>query len=196
MKDRGDGKTFYDWAKATWPTMGAIDPKNWPTEPNVVNPLVPSFNPKDGIEIPDGLQNYCEVVQGQPCTNPVAAEHYMLYTGDGEIPGLWKSIEGMGNALTIWNVGKVTGRFDGIFHQGWRNTGRYFNGDTLPIAIVAEHSNTANVMHNMNSKLNPNPMQNAGANCSVINGCDKVQHTVIITSGNEVLLIATVTTTK
>jgi len=43
-------------------------------------------------------------------------------------------------------------------------------------------------MLNMNSKLNPTGIQNAGANCSVPEGCKGVHIQVLFTSGNEPLM--------
>lgn len=200
------GKSFEQWAKAIYPEWPQVQPEKWPTAPNVPNPLVPEFrvvsmvNDKgetvqtvpDGVEIPDeGERDFCQVVEGESCTNVVAPGHYMLYTGDGEIPGLWKSEEGKGNALLIINVGNTDFRPTGTFLQGWRLTGRYFNGDTLPIAINALISHADNNMLNLESALNPNQgLPNAGANCSDRNGCNEVVNKVIIVSGGAPLLIA------
>ncbi len=192
-KDRGDGTTYEQWAKATYPEWSAVKPELWPTAPNVPNPLVPEFKTADGMEIPDsGLRNFCQEIAGNECTVPVAAGAYFEYTGDGEIPGLWKSKDGMGNALVIVNVGDVTADFTGTFLQGWAlKDGRYFKGGTLPIGIVATISHADNNMLNKESTLNPGEgLPNAGANCSVREGCKKVHNTVIIMSGGAPLLIA------
>ena len=195
-KDRGDGKSFREWADETYPKWWKLEPEKWPTAPNIPNSLEPRFRVvkeaqvPDGVEIPDeGERNFCQVTEGQSCTNVVATGHYMEYTGDGNIRGLWKSVNGEGNALTIWNVGNTDARFDGTFLQGWRLTGRFWNGDTLPIAITGVHSHAANNMQNMKSGLNQGGT-NAGANCATRNGCNTVNHTVVIVSGNAPLLIA------
>lgn len=192
QKDRGDGKTFEQWAKATYPQWIKVQPELWPTAANVPNPLVPEFKTSDGAEIPDeGERDFCQVVEGQQCTNVVAAGHYMLYTGDGEISGLWKSEDGKGNALLIINVGNADFRPTGTFLQGWRLEGRYFNGDTLPIAINALISSADNNMLNGKSGLNPNEgLPNAGANCGNRSGCSEVVNEVVIVSGGAPLLIA------
>jgi len=186
------GKSFEEWAKAIYPEWPQVQPEKWPTAPNVPNPLVPEYKTADGVEIPDeGERDFCQVVEGESCTNVVATGHYMLYTGDGEIPGLWKSEDGKGNALLIINVGNADFRPTGKFLQGWRLTGRYFNGDTLPIAINALISHADNNMLNLKSVLNPNQgLPNAGANCSDRNGCEGVVNKVIIVSGGVPLLIA------
>ncbi len=192
------GRSFEEWAKATYPEWIQVQPELWPTAPNVPNPLVPEFRVVNGNEVPDGVEipdvgerDFCQVVEGEECTNVVAAGHYMLYTGDGEIEGLWKSEEGKGNALLIINVGNTDFRPTGTFLQGWRLTGRYWNGDTLPIAISALISSADNNMLNGESALNPNQgLPNAGANCSSRNGCEGVVNKVIIVSGGAPLLIA------
>lgn len=76
FRDRGDGTSFYDFVQATWPEWIDLDPARWPTPPNVPNPMEAAFRVQnvnevpDGIEIPDGLQNFCQVVRGQPCSAP------------------------------------------------------------------------------------------------------------------------------
>jgi hypothetical protein len=198
QKDRGDGKSFEEWAKATYPEWIQVKPELWPTAANVPNPLVPEFKTSDGAEIPDeGERDFCQVVEGEKCTNVVAAGHYMLYTGDGEIDGLWKSEDGKGNALLIINVGDTDFRPTGTFLQGWRSTGRYLNGDTLPIGINALISSADNNMLNLKSVLNPNEgLPNGGSNCSNRNGCEAVVNTVVIVSGGAPLLIAESKVTK
>jgi hypothetical protein len=206
QKDMGKGKSFEQWAKATYPEWWKVEPEKWPTAPNVPNPLEPRFRVKqivvdgktvdtvpDGMEIVDsGVRNFCEVVAGEQCTVPIAAGAYFEYTGDGQIPGLWKSKDGMGNALVIANVGDKTSGLTGTFLQGWaEKDSRIFNGDTLPIGLVATVSHADNDMLNDKSKLNPNAgLPNAGANCSVREGCKTIHNTVIIMSGGATLLIA------
>jgi hypothetical protein len=121
----------------------------------------------------------------------------MVYTGDGFVPSLWIGMGGEGHAFSYWNVGNVEARLDGVFLQGWRLTGRYWNGDALPYGIVALHSHAANNMLNLSSELNPRGMDfNAGGNCGVPGGCDEVQHTAVIGSGNAPLVIITFLTSK
>lgn len=203
MKDRGDGTTFYEWAKAEYPEWPAVEPANWPTAPNVPNPLADWFRVVNGDQVPDGVEipdtgerNFCQVREGEWCTNVVAPGHYMLYTGDGNIPQLWDGVGDPGHALSIWNVGDVEARLDGIFFQGWRLTGRFWNGDALPYGIVALHSHAANNMHDLESALNPSGFANAGGNCSSPDGCEVVEHTVVIASGNAPLAIINFVTSK
>jgi hypothetical protein len=102
-----------------------------------------------------------------------------------------------GHVFSYWNVGNVESRLDGVFLQGWRLTGRYWNGDTLPFAIVGVHGHAANNMHDLEGKLNPSGSAfNAGGNCGVPGGCDEVQHTAVIGSGNAPLVIITFLTSK
>lgn len=203
MKDRGDGMSYYGWATATYPEWPELVPAEWPTAPNVANPLVSWFRTTsdspapDGVEIPDeGERNYCQVLRGEWCTNVVATLHYMEYTGDGEIPGLWKSEPGVGNALSIYNVGETDARFDGVFLQGWRLTGRFWNGNALPYAITGVHGHASANMLNLETVINPQPITNAGANCSDKDGCEQVHNTAIIVSGNAPLLIAVATVSR
>ncbi len=199
MADRGDGTTFYNWAHSTYPDWNMLNPAEWATAPNEPNPLVSWFNAANGIEIPDeGERNYCQVVEGEWCTNVAATGHYMLYTGDGMIPGLWDGMpeEGIGHAFSYWNVGSNDARLDGVFLQGWRGTGRFFNGDALSIAIVATHGHAANQMLDLLSELNPEPLTNGGSNCSNRDGCLGVEHEAVIGSGNAPLAIITATTTR
>lgn len=204
--DRGDGTTFRQDVQNLWPSWNdwPVAPAKWPTPPNVPNPLESRFRVKqvngvdtvpDGVEIPQGEANYCQVLQGEKCTNPVEPRHYMLYTGDGGncTNGMWDAVEGKGNVLIVVNVGNVTARFDCEFWQGWRNHGRYWNGDNMPIGISSLASHAGNVMLNLNSELNPSGssrtgIANAGGNCSWVYGCEGIHYTVIFTSGNERLL--------
>lgn len=194
-KDRGDGTTFkQDAEKWTW---RKIAPELWPTFPNEPNPLVPEFRVVNGKEVPDGLEfanqesNFCQQLAGESCRVPVAAEHYLYFTGDYDIPGIGACSEsgtGYGCMLVIVNVGKVTSDNTGVFGQGFRIHARYWNGNALDMAIWGLTSQGSNAMMNLGSKLNPKGIQNAGANCSVPEGCKGVNVRVVFTSGNEPLL--------
>ncbi|OGM82190.1 hypothetical protein A2394_02445 [Candidatus Woesebacteria bacterium RIFOXYB1_FULL_42_36] len=199
--DRGDGTTFrQDAEKWTW---RAIAPELWPTFPNEPNPLVPEFpvvtcadDPTkqcvpDGLEYANPESNFCQQLAGEACRVPVASESYLYYSGDYDIPGVGSCSEngtGIGCILVVINVGKVTSDYTGIFNQGFRLHGRYFNGNALDMAIWGLTSEGTNKMLNMNSKLNPTGIQNAGANCSVPEGCKGVHIQVLFTSGNEPLM--------
>jgi hypothetical protein len=203
-KDRGDGTTFHDDAEK-WVWRKVI-PQLWPAFPNVPNPLVPEFRVvqgKDGPEVPDGLEyampesNFCQQLAGEACRVPVAAEHYHYFTGDYDVPNIGSCEEGgsrTGCMLVIVNVGRVTSDFTGVFGQGFRLHARYFNGNALDMAIWAIVSHGSNNMLNLDSKLNPAGIQNAGANCSVPEGCEKAHIRVAFVSGNEIMLILETTT--
>lgn len=200
--DRGDGTTFrLDAQDMVWKKL---QPELWPTFPNEPNPLVPEFRVVNTTEVPDGLEyamsetNFCQQIAGENCSVPVAAEHFLLYTGDYDIPGIGKCIgeEKNGCALAIVNVGRVTADLLGSFDQGFRIHARYWNGNALNMAMWGLMSHTSNVMLDLNSKLNPESIQNAGANCSVPEGCDQVHNRIVFISGNEVLLELTTTVSK
>jgi hypothetical protein len=88
------------------------------------------------------------------------------------------------------NVGEVTSNFENVtVNNAFTVWGRYWNGDTLPIAITALMSHAGNNMLNLGSTLNPDGITNAGANCSSPDGCERVRLTFVIISGNEVLAI-------
>lgn len=201
MKDRGDGTTFYDWAQATYPDWHSIVASDWATPPNVPNPLVSWFPVRNGTEVPNGVavpdsgeDNFCQVLEGEWCTNVMAVGHYTEYTGAGWIPNLWDGLNsepGVGHVFSYWNVGETDARLDGIFKQGWRQAGPYFNGDALSDSIAAVHGHAANNMLDLVSALNPEPLTNFGSNCSNRDGCDTIEHTAVIGSGNAPLLIIT-----
>lgn len=200
-KDRGDGTTFRQ-STSNW-NWRKIAPELWPTFPNVPNPLVSDFRVVPCVDdptkqcVPDGLEsamdesNFCQQLAGESCRVPVAAEHYLLFTGDYNIPNIGACKEDgtkQGCALVIVNVGGVTSDFTGVFAQGFRIHARYWNGNALDMAMWALTSHTANVMLDMNSTLNPANIQNAGANCSIPTGCDSVNVRVVFVSGNEPML--------
>ncbi len=194
--DRGDGTTFRDDA-GDW-IWREVAPELWPTFPNEPNPLVPEFRVVNNNEVPDGLENanqesnFCQQLAGESCRVPVAARHYFYFSGDYDIPNLGSCEEdgsSVGCMLVIVNVGEVTSDFTGVFQQGFRVHARYWNGETLDMAIWALTSHGVNTMMNMDSVLNPDGTANAGANCSVPTGCEGVHIRVLFVSGNEPLLM-------
>lgn len=207
--DRGDGTTFKaDAEEWTWLK---IAPQLWPTFPNEPNPLVSEFKvvtcaddptkkcTPDGLEYAMDESNFCQQLAGESCRVPVAAEHYLYFTGDYDIPGIGACSEagtGYGCMLVIVNVGRVTSDFTGVFGQGFRLHARYWNGQKLDQAIWALTSHGVNTMLNLSSKLNPAGIQNAGANCSVPEGCIGVHVQVIFVSGNEPMLDLTTKVSK
>lgn len=116
-----------------------------------------------------------------------------------------------GSALLVINVGNVSANFEDVhIDNGFSVEGRYFNGETLWWGIWGLTSHRTAAMLNYPVEI-PNPDGegrrilnagdspddvNAGANCSVPEGCKGVHYTVVITSGNHVLLIATTTVDK
>ena len=196
--DRGDGTTFrQDAEKWTW---RKIAPELWPTFPNEPNPLVPDFRVVNGNEVPDGLENamdesnFCQQLVGEACRYPVAAGHYLFYSGDySDVPQLGSCVgtEDFGCEMVIVNVGDVSSDFTSVFQQGFRLHARYFNGDTLNMGVWALMSNGASNMMNLFSPLNKKGQTNAGANCSVKTGCPGVDARVLFVSGNEPLLMLT-----
>lgn len=201
--DRGDGTRFYDDA-INWVWQDP-QPELWPTPPNVRNPLVPAFRVEIvdgeertpyGVEIVNGESLACE--DNDPCIMPVSGLHYRLFTGDYNIPGYGacSTADGHGCAVIFWNVGSVEARVEGIFHQGWTNHGRFFNGGELDVAIYALTSHIGNVMLHLDSDLNPTGSANAGGNCGVIDGCESVYTLIIVMSGGETLLSAETTMSR
>lgn len=192
--DRGNLTTFRDDAK-NW-QWRKIQPELWPTFPNEPNPLVPEFRVVNTNEVPDGVENamdesnFCQQVADEECRFPVAAQHYMSFTGDYR----WNVFECAENGsrigcnLVIVNVGGVSSDFTAYFGQGFRLHARYFNGEAMGMAMWALTSNTANYMLNLESNLNPKPLTNAGANCSVPEACLGVDTTIVFVSGNEILM--------
>ena len=202
-KDRGDGTTFRQ-STSKW-NLRKVAPELWPTFPNVPNPLVPEFRVINGNQVPDGLEsamdetNFCQQLAGEACHVPVAAMHYLYFSGDYDIPNVGSCKENgnrIGCMLVIVNVGGVTSDFTGVFGQGFRLHARYFNGNALDMGIWALTSHGANTMMNLNSALNPTNLQNAGANCSVPIGCKGVHIQVVFVSGNELLLDLTTLVTR
>lgn len=174
----------------TWVTqLKDLNPEVWTVFPNVDNPKA-DFKAKDGLEYGMAESVFCQ--QDNRCNIPVPAEHYRLITGDYNIPGIDAcsgSVAKEGCGIMIINVGKVTSNFvNAKVVEGFTVFGRYWNGDAMPTAIWAGLSETANNMLNKNSKLNPDGSVNAGANCSVPEGCNKVRLVFAVVSGNELLV--------
>jgi len=175
-------------------TFKDLDPKLWPVFPNVDNAGYPAAN---GVEYGMAESVFCQ--QDQRCDFEVAARHYRLFTGDYKIEGVGEchTHDGIGCAIAVFNVGDVTAFWASQeMHDGFTVTGRYWNGDVLPHAVWALLSNAVSNMLNLNSPLNQNGGTNAGANCSVPDGCVGVDVTFVITSGNQVLVTGHTTINK
>lgn len=171
-------------------------PSLWPDFPNVDNPAA-SFKAADGLEY--GLDESVFMEQNEYGQMPVQARGYRLISGDYNIPGIdicEAEIEKTGCAIAIFNVGEVTADLKAWVRQGFTVPGRYWNGDTLNVAMWALSSHVSANMLNMNTNgagddtLNNPNRTNAGANCSVPDGCDQVRFVIAITSGNQLLVKA------
>lgn len=173
-----------------------VAPDLWQTFPNVPNLSYPDFLVTEGDQVPHGLEfgmqesAYCQ--QHETCDIIVPARHYRIITGDYNIPGVGSctgSESGLGCAIMLVNVGEVSSNFeDAHVDAGWTVFGRYWHGDWLWEAIWGALSHVTANMLNMPTSINPSGSVNAGANCSVPNGCETVDDTFVILSGNEVLM--------
>jgi len=213
--DQGAWKvTFYegvtDQMRGWFEDLHDPAPALWPTFPNEANPLVPDFrtmpcpdNPQE-ICVPDGLEyglderNYCD---NDICDVLVPARGYNLITAEYAINGLECHTEdGAGCGIVLFNVGEVTANFEDVMvNNGFSVDGRYWNGDVLYWGIwgVVSHQ-SANMLNYAtngagNDTLNRPDRTNAGANCSVPVGCAGVLWRVVITSGNQILVVAETT---
>lgn len=171
-----------------------LAPAIWPEFPNVDNGKYKAS--ELGVEYGEDLDVFCQ--QDNRCNFVVAALHYREYTGDYDFEGIQcLSDKKQGCALAVFNVGNETAIFENeTFYSGFTVTGRYWDGNFLPEAIWALLSHASNNMLNMDSKLNPTKITNAGANCGVPEGCPSVKATFIVVSGKEILLVGTSTVSK
>ena len=172
------------------------NPAQWPDFPNVDNPTV-SFKAADGLEY--GLDESVFMEQNELGQMPVQARGYRLISGDYNIPGIdvcEAESEKAGCAIAIFNVGEVTADLKAWVRQGFTVPGRYWNGDTLQLAMWGLSSHVSANMLNYATNgagvdtLNQPGRTNAGANCSVVDGCQKVRFVIAITSGNQLLVKA------
>lgn len=172
----------------------SLFPAVWPEFPNVDNGQYPA---SQGLEYGEDLSVFCQ--QSELCDFIVPARHYRLYTGDYKFDSVGECFgEGKkGCALAVFNVGEVTASFeDQWMDAGFTVAGRYWDGNYLSQAIWALLSHASSNMLNMDSDLNPSVITNAGANCSVVPGCESVENTFVITSGNQILMIGRQTITQ
>ena len=166
-------------------------PASWPMFPNVNNPLV-DFQAKNGLEYGLDERNYCPQ---ETCDVVVAAGEYNGITADYDFGFLQCSAtETTGCGIMFVNVGEVSANFEQVVvDNGFSITGRYWSGNELQQAIWGFVSHVSANMLNMPTTLNPQGSTNAGANCSVRNGCKAVLWRVVIISGNQILVIAETT---
>lgn len=177
-------------------------PALWPRFPNVDNPAV-GFKSADGLEY--GLDESVFMEQNEFGQMPVQARGYRLISGDYNIPGIdtceAADVDG-GCAIAIFNVGDITADLKAWVRQGFTVPGRYWNGDTLEVAMWALASHVSANMLNMETygagsdTLNQPDRTNAGANCSVVDGCQNVRFVIAVTSGNELLVKAVTVVSK
>lgn len=178
--------------------MKDLDPANWPTFPNVDNPKV-GFKAANGLYYGLDERNYCD---NDICDVLVQARGYNNITGDYDLGFVAHKAadDKLGSALLLINVGEVTANFEDVHvDNGFSVAERYFNGDELQQAIWGVTSHTTAAMLNFpviadattGRVLNAGGSDvNAGANCSVVAGCNGVHYTVVITSGNQILVVA------
>jgi hypothetical protein len=165
---------------------------DWSKFPNVDFPKY-GFKAADGVEYGMAESAFCQ--QDQTCDINVPAMHYRLITGDYAINSVDEckkaSETDPGCGIILVNVGNVTAMFrDQHVDYGFTVEGRYWNGDAMSTTLWALSSNT---VYNM---LNGEGHVNMGANCSVPGGCPSVRLTIVIMSGNQILMKATITVTK
>lgn len=176
--------TYYQGATDQMKNWGGSlkDPvTDWSKFPNENFPKY-NFSSKDGVEYGMAESAYCQ--QDQRCDINVAAMHYRLISGDYIIPQIdeCKATDTQGCAIVLVNVGGVTTMYrNSSVDYGFTVTGRYWNGDAMPITIWALSSNTAFNMMEANKV-------NRGANCSVPQGCKSIRFAFTIISGNELLM--------
>lgn len=171
-----------------------LAPDIWAVFPNVDNG---QYLASQGLEYGEDLTTFCQY--NETCDFVVPARHFRGYSGDYKFKGVGECLgEGQkGCALGVFNVGEVSASFeDQWFDSGFTVWGRYWDGNFLSQAIWALLSHMSNNMLNMDSTLNPSVVTNAGANCSIVPGCESVENTFVITSGNQILMIGRQTITK
>ncbi len=176
----------------TWAGSFKAPALDWSQYPNVDFPKH-DFLAKDGVEYGMAESAFCQ--QDQTCDVNVPAMHYRLITGDYAINGVDECKKASdtepGCGIILVNVGNVTAMFrDQHVDYGFTVEGRYWNGDAMPVTLWALSSNTAYNMLNLEGNVN------MGANCSVPGGCASVRLTIVIMSGNQILLKATTTVTR
>lgn len=190
-----DGYT--DQMAGWFANLATPQPVLWPNFPNVDNSDV-GFVAANGLEY--GLDESVFMEQNELGNFPVQARGYRLISGDYNLPGYDKcdaESAGAGCAVAIFDVGEVTADIEAWVRQGFTVSGRYWNGDTLEQAMWGLASHTSANMLNMSTNgvegetLNDPSRTNAGSNCSVPEACARVRFTIVITSGNQLLVKAT-----
>lgn len=163
---------------------------DWEESPNMDSPSH-DFLAKNGVYWYAGQNYYCQQDQRCDLNNP--ARSLRVVTGDYQIEdhSCTGSVAGTGCTFIWINVGDVNAMYRNVkVDYGWTESGPYFNGDEMAQTLWAVSSH---VSYNM---LNTAGGTNVGGNCSVADGCHEVDMTIIITSGNQLLVIATTTVTR
>jgi hypothetical protein len=189
-----DGVTTQMDGWFTSPELKFPEPQNWGDFPNVDNPTV-GFSAADGLEYGLDERNVCD---NDVCDIVVDAGSYHLVTADYDLGFIkCQSANGIGCGFVIFNVGEVTANFENVHvNNGFSLTGRYWNGDTLPKALQGLSSHVLANMLNYSTNgagddtLNDPNRTNAGANCSVPEGCGGVDFKIVISSGNQILVLS------
>lgn len=200
-------------APQLWPTFPNV-PNPLVPDFRVVDCTTLDKNAKPGsLCVPDGMYYGLDERNQCPqdlCAAIVPARGYLEVTGDWDLgfASHYAVTDKLGSALLIINVGNVTADFEDVrLVHAFTLEGRYFNGETLHWGIWSITSHAAAAMLNYPVYI-PDPNDptgnrkvlsagdspddvNAGSNCSVPEGCKGIHSTVIITSGNQVLLVAT-----
>lgn len=188
-------------------------PALWQVFPNVPNELVPGFKVVDCPDnpgkkcVPDGLEYgtysspYCFA---HPCDIPVQPWEYRYITGDYTFLGQsCKGENGKGCMLVLVNEGDqaFTWRSQDV-DNGFTLRGRYFNGDALEWGIWGLLSHGSANMLNMPTVSHPGEPLNAGApgnsggNCGTPLGCRSVDVTIVVHTGDAIVVVAKTTVTK
>jgi len=159
---------------------------DWSETPNIDSPSH-NFKAANGTYWYAGQNYYCQQDQRCDLNNP--ARSIRVVTADYNIPNIdaCKADANRQGCAFIWvNVGEVNAMFRNVnIDYGWTESGPYWNGDAMPETLWAVSSFISWDM------LNKSGGTDVGGNCSVADGCSSIHVTIIVTSGNQLLLKAT-----
>lgn len=191
-----DNPTVITWTKR----LLDPDPAHWRVFPNIANPDLASFDVRAGAEY--GVPNvpFCYT---PTCDWIMPAWHYVYYSGPYQFLWLKSTDDGSGNILITVNVMDSSATIrNQKFDNGFREAGRYWDGNRLDQAIEGLVSNGSANMLGMPTLSHPGEVlnsgkgDNAGANCGVQEACAKVYVTVVVFAGDVVLEVLHVTVVK
>jgi hypothetical protein len=164
---------------------------HWSETPNMDSPSH-GFKAANGTYWYAGENQYCQ--QDQRCDLNAPSRSIRVVTGDYNIQGIGqcKADKDRQGCAFIWvNVGEVTAMFRNVsIDYGWTESGPYWNGDAMDQTLWAVSSFVSYDM------LNVAGGTDVGGNCSVADGCLGVHTRIIVTSGNQLLVNATIAVTK